>query len=814
MFNNDDHDDRERNYDDDRKELEKNTSGGKGVIVLLVIVFLPAALLAFIIGLLLKKFKQRLSVIFGVMIMLQLILVGLWFIFDPLPQATDFFMNISDFKENWTQLLPLILIVNGIIGSIAGFFYCSWEVRQMKLNPHRLQLPGSWMYKFEYRRTPKELFNYRKKISNLKAGVYASTDKAPIGIDETINKDSIVYRYNTEAQKHTLIAGNTGSGKTITMLSLVKNDIMNNMPLVLIDFKRSPEFASKLAKWTKEYGGNFYHFVNGNPKYYDVEHSSGQSFYDPLSGGSATSKADMVLGMREYDTASAVYKSNMQQLLQILFSMLYYADRSKAPSIDWDSGGIYQLATAVSDGNITELASACEGTPIEKDAEALDLASRGKTGLKHAMDELQGQVRTIVASEYGRWMKTSKSGSIIDLFKLTQEPGNVILFSLNSDSEPEFARYVGSMILADLTATSAKRRNAGMKNQVNVYIDEFQAVNPDSVTSLLEKSRESRIAMTLAQQSFEQIVAASDKNGEAYLLSVLDTCSNFIIHNGSTEDSATRLSKILGKEWVTTYKASNKNENFLFSMNWYNRRNQTVQTIQEERWVFEPREFMQLSSPDAVNNFKASAIFINKTSADPAFKNKSGATARRVWMIPDNEVIQEYYVPKFRDSEDVYERETTEESTPVVELSSSVVDDGPVPQSIDPLEEYRQRKKMLNDSSSEFKEFDSNDDVEDDGDFSFEVIDDEDQDNDLQQASRINMNNVNEVNESNNVARKHERKRITDSTSFDSLFKSNHVPQTLPKNNAKVNEKVKESKGNESSRGELPDLNDFSLPDL
>jgi len=633
------------------KEMEENENNfedsgrrNNGLLILLGILFLPAVLIGILFRLLLVKKRQRLSVIWSTVILIDVILVISWIIIKPFDKGLDVIQHITEIQDNWTNLLPLAIIINIALGGVIGLGLTHWEVYQMKQNPHRLQLPGTWTYQFKYERTPLEIFKLKKKIENLKKGLYSSQEKAPLGLDETYKRDNIVYRYDTEAQKHTLIVGASGSGKTFTMLSLILNDIESRKPLVIIDFKRSPELASKVAKWTEENGGDFYHFVNGKKEKYNIEGSKGQSYYDPLIGGSPTTNADMILGMREYDTASAVYKGYMQELLQVLFSMLEYADRKKAPHIEWESGGILRLASALYGANLTELAAACEGTPIQKSAEQIDMASRSKTsGTTRAIEELKGQLRTIVASEYGEWLKRGPEGQNINIFELTQKPGTVILFSLNSDSEPEFASYIGSIILSDLTTVSANRRNAGLKNQVNVYVDEFQAVNPTSVTSLLEKSRESKLALTLAQQSFEQVIAASERNGEAYLLSILDTCSNFIVHNGTTHDSAERLSKILGKEWVTSYRSSNKNENFLFSLNWSNKRNQTVQTFQEERWVFEPQEFMKLSSPSASNGYKATAIFVNKTSDDPSIDKKGGAIARRVWIIPNDALLDTYY---------------------------------------------------------------------------------------------------------------------------------------------------------------------------
>lgn len=642
-------------FDKNDERDKDNDKGGSAIPILIVlgILMLPALIIGTgIYWGMLRIGRQRLSVIAVVSSLMSLIAITYGALSSAFEKSVFVFVNIMEFRENWQLLIPAAVVINVVVGSIIGFVLVLTTIGSMKANPHRFKLEGNWMYGFEFRRTPLQYLRRKKNIEGLKSGKFVHDKKAPLGFDEEHN-DSLVYRYGSEAIKQTIISGSAGSGKTITMLSLIRNDIIAGLPIIVIDFKRSPELATKISTWSKEEGRNFYHFVNGDPEKYDVPHSPGQATYEPLINGGA-SKADMVLGMREYDTAAEVYKSSMRQLLQVLFSMLRYADRSKAPKIDWDHGSIYQVQSAVN-GNITELASACENTPIQEDAEAIDLQSRSRgSNLRHAMDELQGQMRTIIASEYGRWLKLTKGIRNIDLYKLTEnaDEGNVILFSLNSDSEKDFSKYLGSLIFADLNSVSALRRNSGNKNQVNIYVDEFQAVPPTAVTSLLEKSRESRLGMTLSSQSYEQIISASASNGEAYLLGILDTCSNFIVHSGATEDSAIRLSKIIGKDMFTAYGQTNVNKSSMFSFNFANRRNQDVRKTEEERWIVHPKKFMSLSSPTVNNGFKSTAVIINKSTDDPAYKDHGGALARTVWMIPNNRVIDDYYMPKLESATD------------------------------------------------------------------------------------------------------------------------------------------------------------------
>lgn len=637
--------------------------------------------------------------------------------------------------QKWHLAVEPLIWASLILGPLMGVGMVAWQLYQLRQNPHLREIPNSWMYHLTYRRTPWEILKRERLRKSLSQGTLVSDKASPLGINED-GEYRPVFRYVAEAVMHTLIVGASGSGKSITLLSLILSDLMAGRPVVILDMKRDPRIAAAVAAWCKVYGREFYHLVNGEREDYDIPESPGQATYDPMNSGSTTSKADMVLGMRDFDTSAEVYKQNLTQVLQTVFTMLRLADRnhealkttgffdrkgnrvydttefteraeikvileselsahilehgSRTPfnpvarlremgilttqeinRIDWHSGGIHEFATALQGDNLDALAQACVGTKIE--AEALELKAlmdrrlNAGSGVRGAITELQGQMRTIIASEYGQWLKVKKGERSIDLGKLTA-PGqdSVILFSINSDSEPEFARSIGSLIMADITNLSASRRNAGMKNMVMVYVDEFQTLVPSSVSGLLEKARGSFIAMTLAQQSFEQIIKASPKNGEAYLGSVLDTCSNFIVHAGMVQDSAERLAKIIGEEEVPDYKVSSRHEGFLFSNNWGNRRQQTVTTDKKWEWIFPPSNFMRLEIPADKNqkrnlfsrlllpkkSRRSTAVFVTKAPVDAEFEGSTGAVARTVWMIPQDDVLRNYYVPLQEGSED------------------------------------------------------------------------------------------------------------------------------------------------------------------
>lgn len=726
---------------EDRDSGKDNSAVGKLLLAILGIPLIPAAAVGlFLYWLLLRKLKFRRSM----SLLVTLVLVAISGLAIEISSAFDKFMGsftmAGGIVENWQQTLWLLAPMSLALGALFGLGVIIWEVRDIHNNPHKVELPGFWTYNLKWRKTPLESLRKKKAIKALREGSLISEERAPLGYEE--DADRVGYRYAEEAIRHTLVTGAAGSGKTISMLAMMRADIEAGRTIAAVDFKRSPEFAAKLASWSHEFGIPFYHFEKGKPESYRIEHSLGQSTYDPFASGSGS---EMVLNMRDYDTASAVYKGHMQQLLQVVFAMMEQADRKKAPNLDWSHGGIYQLSSALTDANLRDLLTACENRPIFNEAEDyIARATAGKGMENHSLEELRGQMRTIVASAYGRWFKIGDGTRNIDLLELLTGKQAIVLFSFNSEDEPELSRYVGSMIFADLRAVSSQIRNMKADKITNIYVDEFQAVPPTAVNGLLEKARESKLAMTLAQQAFEQIITSAESNGEAYLQSILVTCSNFLTHAGMTQDSAERVSKLLGKEWKTVYSRTNKTDGGFLKNNFSNRRNQIVSASKQEVWRVEPAEFMALSAPSSANNYRSTAILVSKAVADPNVPAE-GTISRKLWMIPPSCVLEEYVKPlsgnevnaiaqnlyvdgsavPFLSEEEQLLQKSYLENTPVyIDDSISPVQ---VRSKLENTEEYTDKDDFI---EGAFDGFGQDSDGDDDGDFGIAEIPD-DSNNDL-----------------------------------------------------------------------------------
>lgn len=564
-----------------------------------------------------------------------------------------------------------------VVGPLLGLLLSIVQLRKMQQSPWLVVNEGlspKWMYHFRFRLSPFEAWRAKreeKEIREDKLRPYGRRDLVPMGIeDEPLNEEKdpakvrlkrVVCRAEDEVPKHTMVTGAAGSGKTATLKSMMTRDIDNHKTIVVIDCKKDPEVAEFLSRRAHQAGCDFYHFsadlpyrIQGNP--------AGPSSYDPLASGSVSKKVDMMLGTREWDTAAAVYRDQAQAYLSKVFATIEAARKfgvlEQVPQLDTKQGEMWTF-TQMLDRNvfnavIVALNKVPEAGYIRQQASELNAQlspAAGRTpegkATQHAQAEYLSKMSGLMVQNYGRWLKGgegSGSGKIIDIAKLTAEPGNVVLFSLDAAQQGDQGSLIGSMVCTDLANMTETRKNMGQDNPVAVYIDEFQSLPPECVKSMLQKARSAGVGLTLAFQSLDQVSATT--GNDLYVKSLLDTCSNFIFHAGSNTATGEMASMIIGKQWVEHYMISRRNETKLGAFNWTNNRDLQVGTQRTQEWKLDPSSLQQLSMPNKQNGHTSEAIIIKKASSDPIDKGIVGAVSHKVRMVPPDCVLAEYFDPK------------------------------------------------------------------------------------------------------------------------------------------------------------------------
>lgn len=572
-----------------------------------------------------------------------------------------------DSGEFWWSLLWLYVLVGALVGVWAGMVPYPMLHYQLRVSPHIRELKGAgdWKSRFSYRRAPWEAMNRRARLKALKAGVAAENGSVPLGVEEPLSDnplsqtDEIVARTPTEANLGMVMTGGSGAGKTTTLKSMLYAEVSTGSVkhIAYMDLKGDKALAADIAAMCKESGYQFYHVSQGRLNEYDIPLSDGMCSYDPLATG-GVQRAGTVLNLRVWTEESDKYRSDMQEFLNALFTLFDAVDPKDVPLIRWERGMVQAVEDACNIDAFRQLVDAAKGTDAyEAGAGVYRKLSRG-ADLAAQASAVAGKMRALSMSAFGPHLSANPYDyHMIDIARDTADdaPPCVILFTVPSGADKETARTLGALFFSDMARVMDHRQRHGEKSPLSLYCDEFQEIPITFVTPLLEKGRSAGLRTTLAAQSFSHIVTAAPGNGEAYLTTVCDTISSFLVCSGAGGDSAERVAGIAGKGKRAAWRRTNDNQTHMFSLNFLNRKNQNVTEDASEDWFTPPELFTRLVSPKPDNGFRSEAVYLVKGGAPEGVvwrerrrrKREAGSTGgvwvRKVRLIPPDQVLGDSY---------------------------------------------------------------------------------------------------------------------------------------------------------------------------
>lgn len=572
-----------------------------------------------------------------------------------------------DSGEFWWSLLWLYVLVGALVGVWAGMVPYPMLHYQLRVSPHIRELKGAgdWKSRFSYRRAPWEAMNRRARLKALKAGVAAENGSVPLGVEEPLSDnplsqtDEIVARTPTEANLGMVMTGGSGAGKTTTLKSMLYAEVSTGSVkhIAYMDLKGDKALAADIAAMCKESGYQFYHVSQGRLNEYDIPLSDGMCSYDPLATG-GVQRAGTVLNLRVWTEESDKYRSDMQEFLNALFTLFDAVDPKDVQLIRWERGMVQAVEDACNIDAFRQLVDAAKGTDAyEAGAGVYRKLSRG-ADLAAQASAVAGKMRALSMSAFGPHLSANPYDyHMIDIARDTADdaPPCVILFTVPSGADKETARTLGALFFSDMARVMDHRQRHGEKSPLSLYCDEFQEIPITFVTPLLEKGRSAGLRTTLAAQSFSHIVTAAPGNGEAYLTTVCDTISSFLVCSGAGGDSAERVAGIAGKGKRAAWRRTNDNQTHMFSLNFLNRKNQNVTEDASEDWFTPPELFTRLVSPKPDNGFRSEAVYLVKGGAPEGVgwrerrrrRREAGSTGgvwvRKVRLIPPDQVLGDSY---------------------------------------------------------------------------------------------------------------------------------------------------------------------------
>lgn len=480
----------------------------------------------------------------------------------------------------WTDLLNAVFGPKGHpgLGETVAHQWPHWLLAQAGLS---LLLGGlfataltayKWVRRAEWdidgnrrRPGPYEVWRLKKNVAAIANATIDPKDGHTIGTNET---GKLIVQTVAEGSAHTLVAGGSGSGKTTTMLSMIRDDIRKGEAVIFVDLKGATDVPEQLAEWSARYGRKFMHWTIQDKRAPYKGPAEGPAFYDPIGRGDPSRRKDLLIESQKWDVE--YYKTVIANYLQTAFTL---ADRVPDPNADSFTDLAALLDTkklSLRAGHLlrhspltVEAQQALYGQPADYkwwewighvlDPEIVTLLSAVDATV-NGMEEsersgirnMSARIQVLTNSVAGDWLKKDPTGQRdINLRNVAHE-GWVVVFTLDSANYAQTARQIGGLIIQDIQTLSSELRHEPARTPTHLYIDEFSAVGSDNVLGLLARARDAKIPVTLSTQALADLKKADDD----FLDQCMGIVNCFIVHRANQEHDAEVLAGLTGKHKV------------------------------------------------------------------------------------------------------------------------------------------------------------------------------------------------------------------------------------------------------------------------
>ena len=346
-----------------------------------------------------------------------------------------------------------------------------------------------------------------------------------IGMDQKSRKP--IALSDIDANKHTLVLGTIGSGKTVSILNVVESAINRTLPVVYVDGKGDYDLAHQVMAYARAHGRPAYLFaMNGD-----------SCAYNPLASGGYSAKKDRIVELREWTEDH--YRKLAEGYLQLVFKVL------DACRIESD---LVSVADHMSLARLTALIQE-QGTGFGPADNLIEAINKRKPAEEH-VESLREEVWTLAESEIGHLFDTAhmpETTPILELLPAIEEHA-VVYFCLPALEFPALARLVGKLVVNDLKSAAAAQLTKPKANRLPFYaiFDEFSVFAGEQVLNLINMGRGAGVHAVLATQSVADIGRAVTNSPDHFIRQVFSSCNSYLIHRLNAAEDVTAIVETIG----------------------------------------------------------------------------------------------------------------------------------------------------------------------------------------------------------------------------------------------------------------------------
>ncbi len=338
------------------------------------------------------------------------------------------------------------------------------------------------------------------QLKEAKAGIAPApmemgTEGITLGINSYRGKDTPIKMAREDRMRHFYVIGQTGTGKTNIMLNMVTQDIRNGDGCCYID-PHGTDIQTILSRIPKE-------------RIDDV------IYFDP-----AYTARPMGLNMLEYDPRYPEQKTfvvnEMMGIFNKLFDMKvgggamfeqYFRNSAFLVMEDPESGStLLEITRVLGDKEFRDMKLAKCKNPIIKQFWVSAEQTTGDQSLANFVPYISSKFDNFISNDIMRPVVLQQN-SVFNFRKIMDEK-KILLVNLSKGRLGDInANLIGLVLVGKIQMAALSRVDMFGKpmNDFYLYIDEFQNVTTDSISSILSEARKYRLSLNIAHQYISQL---------------------------------------------------------------------------------------------------------------------------------------------------------------------------------------------------------------------------------------------------------------------------------------------------------------------
>ena len=399
----------------------------------------------------------------------------------------DFFSNITSVKTNEFK------------GKLLNLSYRDELLKMLEENGLYSVIHYSEMLK--YFRIPLPSLKLHKGIENTFSSHYYKphgiSKTGPIlGVKKTRYGEKVIRISDNDLKKHIYILGQTGTGKTSMLFTMLMERIYNNEGVALID----------------PHGDFFKEVVNKIPN----ERKKDLIVFDPTLNNSLHT-----INMLEYNKDFPEQKTFIIDEFIKIFDDLYDLRLTGGPIFEQYMRNAMLLVMDDADKKYTvkdivrvfentkfrdELIDNCKDPDVKDFWEEIALRAGGEASLSTIAPYVTSKLNRFIHNHFLKNIIDNKNNSVN--FRDLMDKRKILLISLTKGKLGDVGvTFLGKILLNKIIMAAYTRENVSKKERVNftLFIDEFQNFTSKDIESAMSEARKYNLSLVFANQTLGQV---------------------------------------------------------------------------------------------------------------------------------------------------------------------------------------------------------------------------------------------------------------------------------------------------------------------